>query len=150
MPELPDIVAYISALEPRILGPQQRPKHTGVQKASAQREKCRRGPSLSDRDMTACWHSSSRLVLFGKDKSAIVFRAESMRTFAASNKQMGQRWGLQFDEDQIRRLLRESSPRSEFYKLMREELKRIGRWRNLPRGKPNRRNLASRHDLWEQ
>ena len=71
-----------------------------------------------------------------------VFRAESMRTLTASNKQMGQRWGLQFDKDQIRRLLRESSPRSEFYKLIREELKRSGRWRNRSRGKPNRRNLA--------
>jgi hypothetical protein len=66
-----------------------------------------------------------------------------MRTIAASNEQMGQRWGLQFDKDQIRRLLRESSPRSEFYKLVREELKRIGRWRNLPRGKPNQRDFSS-------
>jgi hypothetical protein len=78
-----------------------------------------------------------------------VFRAESMRTLAASNKQMGQRWGLQFDKNQIRRLLRESSPRSEFYRLIREELKRSGRWKNLPRGKPERRNLAPVGHLWK-
>jgi hypothetical protein len=57
---------------------------------------------------------------------------------------MGRRWGLEFDKEQVRRLLRESSPRSEFFKLLKEELKRLGRWKNLPRGKARHKNSLTR------
>jgi hypothetical protein len=43
---------------------------------------------------------------------------------------------MNFDRDQIRRLIRGMTPRSAFYRLLRDELKAIGRWRNKPRGKP--------------
>jgi hypothetical protein len=48
---------------------------------------------------------------------------------------MGRKWGMQFDEDHLRRLVRFSTPRSRFFKVLREELKRIGRWKNMPRGR---------------
>jgi len=47
---------------------------------------------------------------------------------------MGRRWGMDFDEEQLRRLIRGMTPRSQFYKTLREELRRVGRWKNLPRG----------------
>jgi hypothetical protein len=49
---------------------------------------------------------------------------------------MGRRWGQEFDEAQLRSLARTMTPRSRFFQVLREELKRIGRWRYLPRGKP--------------
>jgi hypothetical protein len=49
---------------------------------------------------------------------------------------MGRRWGQEFDEDQLRNLVRTMTPRSKFFEVLREELKRVGRWKNLPRGKP--------------
>jgi len=49
---------------------------------------------------------------------------------------MGRRWGLEFDEEQLRNLVRTMTPRSRFFRVLREELKRVGRWRYLPRGKP--------------
>ena len=48
---------------------------------------------------------------------------------------MGRRWGLDFDEAQIRQLIRSSPPRSKFFHVLREELKRLGRWKDRPRGK---------------
>jgi len=54
---------------------------------------------------------------------------------------MGRRWGLEFDEEQQRRLIRAMTPRSRFFKLLRDDLKRIGRWKNLPRGKAARKKL---------
>ena len=41
---------------------------------------------------------------------------------------------LEFDEQQLRRLFRESAPRSQFWKVVKDELKRLNRWKNLPRG----------------
>ena len=49
---------------------------------------------------------------------------------------MGRRWGQEFDEDQIRRLIRAMKPGTKFFLQLREELKAIGRWKALPRGKP--------------
>jgi hypothetical protein len=48
---------------------------------------------------------------------------------------MGRKWGLDFDEEQLRRLVRQSPPRSRFFQVLRQELKVIGRWKNLPRGR---------------
>lgn len=48
---------------------------------------------------------------------------------------MGRLWGDSFDEQQLRRLFREMRPRTRFYKVVMEELKKIGRWKNKPRGK---------------
>ena len=42
----------------------------------------------------------------------------------------------EFDEAQLRNLVRTMTPRSRFFQVLREELKRIGRWKYLPRGKP--------------
>jgi hypothetical protein len=55
---------------------------------------------------------------------------------------MGQHWSLKFDEQKLRQLLRESSLRSKFYAVVREELKRIGRWRNRPRGRSAKHGKA--------
>jgi len=49
---------------------------------------------------------------------------------------MGRHWGREFDEDQLRHLVRTMTPRSRFFEVLREELKRVGRWKYLPRGKP--------------
>ena len=49
---------------------------------------------------------------------------------------MGRHWGRDFDEAQLRNLVRTMTPRSRFFQVLREELKRVGRWRYLPRGKP--------------
>jgi hypothetical protein len=49
---------------------------------------------------------------------------------------MGRRWGREFDEEQLRNLVRTMTPRSRFFQVLREELKRVGRWKYLPRGKP--------------
>jgi hypothetical protein len=43
---------------------------------------------------------------------------------------------MDFDEEQMRRLIRGMTPQSKFFKVLREELKRVGRWKYLPRGKP--------------
>jgi hypothetical protein len=48
---------------------------------------------------------------------------------------MGRRWGLEFDEEQLRNLVRTLTPRSRFFRVLREELKRQGRWKYLPRGR---------------
>lgn len=48
---------------------------------------------------------------------------------------MGRRWGQEFDEDQIRRLICAMTPQTKFSRVLREELK-AGRWKALPRGKP--------------
>jgi hypothetical protein len=49
---------------------------------------------------------------------------------------MGRQWGREFDEAQLRNLIRASPPRSKFFQVLREELTRLGRWKTLPRGKP--------------
>jgi hypothetical protein len=41
-----------------------------------------------------------------------------------------------FDEQKLRRLLREMTFRSKFCRVLREELKARGFWKNRPRGKP--------------
>ena len=48
---------------------------------------------------------------------------------------MGRRWGLGFDEEHLRRLIRTMTPRSQVFRVLREELSKIGRWKRLPRGK---------------
>jgi hypothetical protein len=53
---------------------------------------------------------------------------------------MGRKWGRNFNETQLRMLIQEMTPRTKFFKVLREELKRVGRWKNLPRGKP--KNLS--------
>jgi hypothetical protein len=45
---------------------------------------------------------------------------------------------MEFDEDQIRRLLRNMKHRSRFFQLVKQELKAAGRWKQLPRGKPRK------------
>jgi hypothetical protein len=52
---------------------------------------------------------------------------------------MGRRWGLEFDEDQLRRLLRNMTPRSRLFQVVKQELKAIGRWKHLPRGRSVKR-----------
>jgi hypothetical protein len=52
---------------------------------------------------------------------------------------VGRRWGMEFDERKLRELIRDSPRRSRFFRVLREELTRIGRWKYLPRGKPERR-----------
>jgi hypothetical protein len=42
---------------------------------------------------------------------------------------------LDFDEDQIRQLIRAMTPRSKFFHVLREELKLRGRWKDRPRGR---------------
>jgi len=54
---------------------------------------------------------------------------------------MGRRWGLNFDPEQVRMLIRTMTPRSKFYRLLRDELKAIGRWKNMPRGRSSPRSL---------
>jgi hypothetical protein len=49
---------------------------------------------------------------------------------------MGRHWGRHFDEAQLRNLVRTMTLRSKFFQVLREELKRQGRWKYLPRGKP--------------
>jgi hypothetical protein len=49
---------------------------------------------------------------------------------------MGRHWGRDFDEAQLRNLVRTMTPRSRFFQVLREELKQQGRWKYLPRGKP--------------
>lgn len=49
---------------------------------------------------------------------------------------MRQRNGMKFDEAQLRRQIRLMTPRTQFFRVLREELQRLGRWKNLPRGKP--------------
>ena len=44
-------------------------------------------------------------------------------------------WKPPFNEKQLRELIRTMTPRSKFYRVLREELKAIGRWKNLPRGR---------------
>jgi hypothetical protein len=46
---------------------------------------------------------------------------------------------MEFDEGKLRSLIRDSPARSRFFKVLREELIRIGRWKYLPRGKPERK-----------
>jgi hypothetical protein len=48
---------------------------------------------------------------------------------------MGRRWGRNFDENQLRFLIRTMTKRSRFYQVLKAELKILGRWRNLPRGR---------------
>lgn len=43
---------------------------------------------------------------------------------------------MDFDEAQLRRLIRYSSRRSQFYKVLREELMRQGNWRDRRQGTP--------------
>lgn len=40
--------------------------------------------------------------------------------------------------ERFRELIRGMSSRSEVFKMLKEELSKLGRWRNLPRGKPRR------------
>lgn len=47
---------------------------------------------------------------------------------------MGRRWGMDFDEEQLRWLIRRMTPQCQFFRVLREELRRVGRWKNLPRG----------------
>ena len=48
---------------------------------------------------------------------------------------MGRHWGRDFDEGQLRDLVRTMTPRSRFFQVLRDELKKRGRWKYLPRGK---------------
>jgi hypothetical protein len=48
---------------------------------------------------------------------------------------MGRRWSLDFDAEQLRRLLRNMTPRSQLYRVLKQELEAMGRWKQLPRGK---------------
>lgn len=41
------------------------------------------------------------------------------------------------DFERLRREIREMSPRSLLYRLLKEELTALGYWRNRPRGKPD-------------
>lgn len=52
---------------------------------------------------------------------------------------------MEFDEEQQRRLFRQSPPHSKFWKLVREELQRIGRWKRKRRGDPRKGFEASRN-----
>jgi hypothetical protein len=54
---------------------------------------------------------------------------------------MGRRWGRDFDENQVRLLIRTMTKRSRFYRVLKEELAAIGRWRNMPRGRSASRSL---------
>lgn len=38
----------------------------------------------------------------------------------------------------FRELVRQMTPKTEVYRMLKEELSKMGRWRNLPRGKPRR------------
>jgi hypothetical protein len=42
---------------------------------------------------------------------------------------------MEFDEEQLRRLLRRMPPRSQLYRVVKQELKPMGLWKQLPRGK---------------
>jgi hypothetical protein len=57
---------------------------------------------------------------------------------------MGRHWGRDFDEGQLRHLVRTMTPRSRFFQVLREELKRQGRWKYLPRGKPGEPSKQAR------
>lgn len=48
---------------------------------------------------------------------------------------MGRRWGRDFDEHQIRLLIREMTRRWKFYRVLKQELKRRGNWKDRPRGR---------------
>ena len=47
----------------------------------------------------------------------------------------------QIDLEQLQKEVRSMSPRSKLYKILRNELSRIGHWKQLKRGKPNPRNI---------
>lgn len=47
---------------------------------------------------------------------------------------MGRLWGRQFDEKHLRMMIQTMTPRTRFFKVIREELRKLGRWKNLPRG----------------
>jgi hypothetical protein len=48
---------------------------------------------------------------------------------------MGRRWDVEFDEAEMRRLLRNVTPRSQLYRVVKQKLKAMGRWKQLPRGR---------------
>jgi hypothetical protein len=54
---------------------------------------------------------------------------------------MGRRWGRDFDENQVRHLIRTMTKRTRFYRVLKEELVAIGRWKNMPRGRSMPRSL---------
>jgi hypothetical protein len=72
-----------------------------------------------------------------------VFHRKRIRMFGRQidilGREMGRHWGRNFDEAQLRNLVRTMTPRSRFFQVLREELKRQGRWKYLPRGKPGER-----------
>jgi hypothetical protein len=67
-----------------------------------------------------------------------MFHTEPIFELGAANTIMGRKWGLEFDEEQQRRLFRHSGQHSRFWKLVREELQRIGRWKRKSRGNPRK------------
>ena len=44
------------------------------------------------------------------------------------------------DHDQLRKEIQEMSVRSKLYKLLEDELGKLGHWKQLPRGKPGFKN----------
>ena len=65
-----------------------------------------------------------------------MFRLEHGRQLGETNGTfMGRRWGRNFDENQLRFLIKTMTKRSRFYQVLKSELKMLGRWRNLPRGR---------------
>lgn len=48
---------------------------------------------------------------------------------------MGRRYDMDFDREKLGRLIRFSPPRSEFFKFLKQELTKIGRWKRLARGR---------------
>jgi hypothetical protein len=46
------------------------------------------------------------------------------------------------NHEQLQKEIAEMSPRSKLYKLLQNELTKLGHWKQLKRGKPNPRNLG--------
>ena len=49
--------------------------------------------------------------------------------------------------DKLRLAIQNMTPRHKIYELLRDELSKIGRWKNLKRGNPSRGYLAMRERL---
>jgi hypothetical protein len=46
------------------------------------------------------------------------------------------------NQEQLKNEIQSMSPRSKLYKLLKNELTKLGHWKQLKRGKPNPRNLG--------
>jgi hypothetical protein len=46
------------------------------------------------------------------------------------------------NQEQLRAEIREMSPRSNLYRLLKTELAGLGHWKQLKRGKPNLKNIG--------